>query len=126
MEIAEITTIELCCCLQFTTQLSNSIASLTGSPVQVTIDSISAGSVKVASTVAFLSGDRSSASTYSAALISSNTSSLFGSSFGDVVVDTQSVSTTTVNNPSKLSNNVLLHVSLTMIMSLVYQGVLHA
>ena len=92
-------------CLQFTTQLSNNIERLTGSPVQVTIDSISAGSVKVASTVAFLSGDTSSASTYSAALTSGNTASIFGGSFGNVAVDTQSVSTSTVNNPSKLATS---------------------
>ena len=73
--------------------------------MQVTIDSISAGSVKVASTVAFLSGDSSSASTYSSALTSGNTASIFGHSFGEVAVDTQSVSTSTVDNPSKVSQS---------------------
>ena len=89
-------------CLQFITTLTNNIQSLSGSPVQVTIDSVSAGSIKVASTVVFLSGDTSSASTYSAALTSGDTASVFGTSFGGVAVDTQSVTTEVVSNQSKL------------------------
>ena len=37
---------------------------VSGSPVTVTVDSVTSGSVKDATTVAFLSGDSSSASTY--------------------------------------------------------------
>ena len=83
--------------------MTNNIEALSGSPVQVTIDSISAGSVKVASTVVFLNGDASSASTYQTALVSGDTSKVFGSSFGDISVDTSSIKTVTVSNPSKLT-----------------------
>ena len=69
--------------------------------MQVSIDSVAAGSVKVASTVAFLSGNSTSASTYGTALTSGNTGSIFGSGFGDVAVDIRSVTTATITNPSK-------------------------
>lgn len=83
--------------------MTNNIEALSGSPVQVTIDSISAGSVKVASTVVFLNGDASSASTYQTALTNGDTSSVFGTSFGGISVDTSSIKTVTVSNPSKLA-----------------------
>ncbi len=100
------------CFLQFITELKYNIETLSGSSVQVTIDSISAGSVKVGSTVLFLSGDSTSSSTYQSALTSGNTANIFGTSFGDVAVDTQSVTTTTVANPSKFAT--VLHNSLDM------------
>ena len=89
--------------LQFITTLTNNIEALSGSAVQVTITGIFPGSVKVSSTVVFLNGDSSSASTYQTALTSGNTASLFGTSFGSVAVDASSVKAVTVSNPSKLS-----------------------
>lgn len=88
--------------LQFVTTLTNNIEALSGSPVQVTITGISPGSVKIASTVAFLNGDASSASTYQTALTQGDTASLFGTSFGSVAVDASSIKAVTVSNPSKL------------------------
>ena len=87
--------------LQFVTTLTNNIEALSGSPVQVTINSISPGSIKVASTVAFLNGDAGSASTYQTALTSGDPAKVFGTSFGDVAVDTSSIKAVTVSNPSK-------------------------
>ena len=95
-------------CMQFIFELTNSVENLTGSPVQVTIDSITAGSVKVANMVAFLDGNSSSASIYSAVLSSGDTSSIYGASFGDVTVDKQSVTTAFVNNPSKWAGGMQL------------------
>lgn len=89
--------------LQFITTLTNNIEALSGSPVQVTINSISAGSVKIASTVVFLNGDASSASTYKTALTSGDVTSVFGTSFGGVAVDSSSVRTATVSNPSRFT-----------------------
>ena len=93
--------------LQLIAAMKYNIETLTGSSVQVSIDSISAGSVTVASTVLFLSGDSTSSSTYASALTSGDTTSIFGTSFGDVAVDTQSVTTTSVDNPSKFAPAVL-------------------
>ena len=88
--------------LQFTTTLETNIEKLSGSPVQVNIDSISAGSVKVASTVIFLNGNSDSASAYQTAMTSGTASaSIFGTSFGSVAVDASSVKPSTVANPSK-------------------------
>lgn len=84
--------------LQFITTLETNIEKLSGSPVQVSIDSISAGSVKVASTVVFLN----SAAAYQTAMTSGTaSSSIFGTSFGAVAVDASSVKPSTVANPSK-------------------------
>ena len=88
--------------LQFVTTLTANIEALSGSPVTVTIDSITAGSVKVASTTLFLSGDSSSAASYTTALTSGDTASVFGTSFGTIAVDTSSITTSTASNPSKL------------------------
>ncbi|DBA73728.1 TPA: hypothetical protein ACH3X2_009704 [Trebouxia sp. C0005] len=71
-------------------------------PVHVSIDSISAGSVKVASTVVFLNGDSNNAAAYQTAMTSSTctaSSSIFGTSFDDVAVDASSVKPNTVANP---------------------------
>jgi len=86
--------------LQFVATLTANIEKLSGSPVTVTVDSVTAGSVKIATTVAFLSGDSSSASTYTSVLKSGDVSSVFGTSFGGVAVDASSVKSATVTNPS--------------------------
>ena len=82
--------------------LTANIEKLSGSPVTVTVDSVTSGSVTVATTVAFLSGDSSSASTYTSALKSGDAASIFGTSFGSVAVDTSSIKASTVANPSEL------------------------
>ena len=80
--------------------LTANIEKLSGSPVTVTVDSVTSGSVTVATTVAFLSGDSLSASTYTSALKSGNAASVFGTSFGSVAVDTSSIKASTVTDPS--------------------------
>ncbi len=80
--------------------LTTNIEKLSGSPVTVTVDSVISGSVMVATTVAFLRGDSSSASTYTSALKSGDAASVFGTSFGSVAVDTSSIKASTVANPS--------------------------
>ena len=66
----------------------------------MTINGFTAGSVVVNSTVIFLSGVTSSAQTYQNAMISGNTSQIFGTEFGTVSVAVTSVQAFTVANPS--------------------------
>ena len=101
--------------LQFVATLTANIEKLSGSPVTVTVDSITSGSVTVATTVAFLSGDSSSASTYTSALTSGSAASIFGTSFGSVAVDTSSIKASTVANPSesKLTHCLVLGINMT-------------
>ena len=87
--------------MQFILTLTTNIEKLSGSPVKVTVDSVSAGSIKIGTTVLFPSGDSSSASTYTSALKSGDTSSVFGNSFGGIAVDASSVETAAAANPSK-------------------------
>ena len=89
----------MCVSVQFIATVVKNVEALSGSAVQVTIDSVTAGSVKVASTVVFLSGDSASASSYQAAITSGDPTSVFGSSFGAVAVDTSSIKASTVSNP---------------------------
>ena len=90
-----------CVPVQFIATVVKNVEALSGSAVQVTIDSVTAGSVKVASTVVFLSGDSASASSYQAAITSGNATSVFGTSFGAVAVDQSSIKASTVSNPGK-------------------------
>jgi len=80
--------------------LTTNTEKLSGSPVTVTVDSVTSGSVTVATTVAFLSEDSASASTYTSALKIGNAAIIFGTSFGSIAVDTSS-SKATVANPSE-------------------------
>ncbi|KAL3145181.1 hypothetical protein ABBQ32_000934 [Trebouxia sp. C0010 RCD-2024] len=84
---------------QFIATVVKNVEALSGSAVQVTIDSVTAGSVKVASTVVFLSGDSASASSYQAAITSGIATRVFGTSFGAVAVDQSSIKASTVSNP---------------------------
>ena len=88
--------------LQFVSTIEANVQSLSGSPVQVTIDSITAGSVSVATTTIFLNGDSNSALAYQTTMTSGNAASrIFGTGFGSVAVDASSVNTKSVSNPSK-------------------------
>ncbi len=90
--------------MQFVTTLTANIEKLSGSPVTVTVDNVASGSVTDATTVAFLSGDSSSASIYTSALKGGDAASVFGTSFGSVAVDTSSIKASTVVNPSEYSD----------------------
>ena len=82
--------------------VEKNIETLSGSPVQVTIDSVSAGSVNVVTTTVFLNGNADSAAAYQTAMTGGSASSvIFGTAFGSVAVDTSSVKAESVNNPSK-------------------------
>ncbi|DBA89412.1 hypothetical protein WJX77_010471 [Trebouxia sp. C0004] len=70
---------------QFVATLTANIEKLSGSPVTMTVDSFTSGSVTVATTVALLSGDTSSTSTYTSALESGDVASLSKTSFGSVI-----------------------------------------
>ncbi len=87
--------------MQFVATLTANIEKLSGSPVTVTVDNVTSGSVTIATTVAFLSGDSSSASTYTSALQSGNAASVFETSFGSVTVDTSSIKASIAANPSE-------------------------
>ena len=96
--------------LQFIATVEGNVESLSGSPVKVIIDSISAGSVDVATTTIFLNGDSTSASAYQTAMTSGTaTSTIFGTGFGSVAVDASTVKAESVSNPSKPSDEQHLH-----------------
>ena len=86
--------------LQFISTLEANVEALTGSPVKVTIDSVTSGSVVVTETYAFLDNSVTSAANLATVLTSSDSSSVFGTTFGPVTVAAGSVMTGTVANPS--------------------------
>ena len=86
--------------LQFISTLETNVEALTGSPVKVTIDSVSGGSAVVTETYAFLDNSATSATNLATVLTSSDSSSVFGTTFGPVTVAASSVKTGTVANPS--------------------------
>ena len=86
--------------LQFISTLEANVEALTGSPVKVTIDSVTSGSVVVTETYAFLDNSVTSAANLATVLTSSDSSSVFGTTFGPVTVAAGSVKTGTVTNPS--------------------------
>ena len=87
--------------LQFVSTLEKNIEDLSGSAVTVTINSIAPGSVIVASTTTFLSGNAANALVYQTAMTSGNTAQIFGTSFGTVSVDAASVQAITVDSPGE-------------------------
>lgn len=89
------------CVLQFAAAISQNVERMTGSPVSVQITRVVAGSVVASTQVIFLDGNTTSASTYQSVMTSGDTSSIFGSSFGEVTVDASFVKSATVSNPSK-------------------------
>lgn len=86
------------CALQLISVLVQSISALVGSEVTVTITSVRSGSVVVATSVLFLSGNSNDATTYVSTLTSSSFVSLYGSNFGAVAVDTGSVTITSASS----------------------------
>lgn len=82
--------------------MEKNVKALSGSPVKVTIDSISAGSVNVATTTVFLKGNADSAAAYQTAVTGGTAASMiFGTAFGSIAVDASSVKVESVSNPSK-------------------------
>lgn len=81
----------------------NNIEALTGSPVNVSIDSYSGGSVVANTTTEFLDGSQTGATQYAKVMQSGDSSSVFGTSFGSVTVDPSSVTTSQVANPARKS-----------------------
>ena len=86
------------CALQLISVLQQSISALVGSEVTVTITSVRSGSVMVATSVLFLSGNSNDATTYVSTLTNSSIASLYGSKFGAVAVDTSSVRITSASS----------------------------
>lgn len=99
-----------CCAVpQFVETLQNNIYKQLSVLSNVSITDVTAGSVNVASSVAFTGADSTAANTAAATLTdslksSSNSayvSTLFGTTFGAVSVDPSSVTKTTASNPSE-------------------------
>ena len=96
--------------LQFVTTLEANILSLLDVLTNVTIDTVTQGSVNVEDTISFTGSDSSAATSAQEALYTALTSgdtSIFGSSFGTVTVS--SVASTNSSNPSKYSKLLLVH-----------------
>ena len=87
--------------MQFIGTLTTNIEKLSG-PVQVAIvpNSIKPGSVVMGTTVAFLTGDTSSAAAYTRAMESSSVSIFFGSYAASV--NTSSIVQSTIDNSGEL------------------------
>lgn len=83
--------------------LTTNIEKLSGSPVTVTVDSVTSGlvTVQIATTLAFLSRDSSSASTYMSALTGGTEASNFETSFGSGAVGDSFIKASTVASPSE-------------------------
>ena len=91
---------DVLCWLQFVASLTSNIETLTSSPVNVTIANYTSGSVVATINTYFLDDNEASATTYATVMKSGEVSSVFGSDYGTVTVDPNSVKTTTVTNPS--------------------------
>ncbi|KAA6417956.1 MAG: hypothetical protein FRX49_12114 [Trebouxia sp. A1-2] len=88
---------------QLVATLTTNIEKLSGSPVTVTVDSVTSGlvTVQIATTLAFLSRDSSSASTYMSALTGGTEASNFETSFGSGAVGDSFIKASTVASPSE-------------------------
>ena len=91
------------CWLQFVATLVANIEALTGSPVNVTIKSFKAGSVVANIETDVLDNNMGTATTLSNVLKSGDPSSVFGTGYGSVSVDPNSVKTVQVSNPARTS-----------------------
>ena len=88
--------------MQFVSTLEANIEAQIGTPVNVIITSVVAGSVKVTNSVAFTGADSAAAlagQSALAAVLKSGDVSIFGTTFGSVAVS--GVTLTTAANPSK-------------------------
>lgn len=86
--------------MQFVATLATNIEALTGSPVSLTVLSSRSGSVVATVQTAFEDNNAASAATYSSVLKSGDLSSVFGTDYGSVSVDPNSVKTSQVSNPA--------------------------
>ena len=89
--------------LQFIATLVTNVEALTGSPVSCNITSFKSGSVVATIQTNFLDDDPSSAATYANVMKSGDASSVFGTGYGSVSVDPNSVQTSLVSNPARKS-----------------------
>ena len=89
--------------LQFIATLVTNVEALTGSPVSCNITSFKSGSVVATIQTDFLDDDQSSATTYANVMKSGDVSSVFGTGYGSVSVDPNSVQTSLVSNPARKS-----------------------
>ncbi|KAL3157147.1 hypothetical protein ABBQ38_001388 [Trebouxia sp. C0009 RCD-2024] len=104
---------------QFISTVEKNVESLSGSPVKVTIDSISAGSVNVATTTVFLNGNADSVAAYQMAVTGgSATSIIFGTAFGSVAVDASSVKVQSVSNSKSTSGARPVRTSIPIVLGL--------
>ena len=91
---------------QFVNTLEANIYASLGAVANVTIDSVTAGSIVVSDTIAFTGSDAEAASKARDTLVTTLSSAdgvgtIFGTSFGDVAVS--SIQTADVPNPSKFN-----------------------
>ena len=86
--------------MQFVATLISNIEVLTGSPVNVTITSFKEGSVVATIETDFQDNNATSAATYAEVMKSGDVSQVFGTSYGAVTVDPNSVQTGQVSNPA--------------------------
>ena len=91
------------CLLQFIATLVTNIEALTGSPVSCNITSFESGSVVATIQTDFLDDNQGSAATYANVMKSGDPSSVFGTGYGSVSVDPNSVQTSLVSNPARKS-----------------------
>ena len=84
------------------TVISN-IETVTGSPVNCTITNYTSGSTIVTDKVEFQDGSDVGAKQYAAMMKSNNVTGIFGTGYGSVQVDPNSVSTSQESNPARKS-----------------------
>ena len=88
------------CFLQFVQTMITNIEALTGSPVAVTFTNYTGGSVVVTTETAFEDNDATSAAQYASVMKSGDPTLIFGTGYGSVTVDPNSVSTGQATNPA--------------------------
>ena len=93
------------CCLQFVQTMTTNIEALTGSPVAVTITNYTGGSVVVTTQTAFEDNDATSAAQYANVMKSGDPTLVFGTGYGSVTVDPNSVTTGQATNPASTSES---------------------
>ncbi len=102
------------CYLQFVQTMTTNIETLTGSPVAVTITNYTGGSVVVTTQTAFEDNDATSAAQYANAMKSGDPTLVFGTGYGSVTVDPNSVTTGQATNPAgKSFSTFLVHTMIT-------------
>lgn len=92
-------------CLQFVQTMTPNIEALTGSPVAVTITNYTGGSVVNTTETAFEDNDATSAAQYANVMKSGDPTLVFGTGYGSVTVDPNSVTTGQATNPASTSES---------------------